>query len=98
MNVLDVIEVSQDSPKFSIFLTCNLSYGEAILKDIPQFGTLAPCRLYTYEKPNGTVGVGYINIPFLLQTYSKHLKEDKANIFRKADQDIKSAIKEAKGE
>jgi uncharacterized protein (DUF302 family) len=98
MNVLDVIEVSQESPKFSIFLTCNLSYGEAILKDIPQFGTLAPCRVYTYEKPNGTVGVGYINIPFLLQTYSKHLKEDKANIFRKADQDIKSAIKEAGGE
>jgi uncharacterized protein (DUF302 family) len=44
------------------------------------------------------VGVGYINIPFLLQTYSKHLKEDNANIFRKVDQDIKSAIKEARGE
>ncbi len=98
MNVLDVLEVSQETPKFSIFLTCNLSYGEAILKDIPQFGTLAPCRVYVYEKPDGKVGVGYVNIPFLLKTYSRYLKEDKANIFRKADEDIKSAIKEAKGE
>ncbi len=98
MNVLDVLEVSQETPKFSIFLACNLSYGEAILKDIPQFGTLAPCRVYVYEKPDGKVGVGYVNIPFLLKTYSRYLKEDKANIFRKADEDIKSAIKEAKGE
>ncbi|WP_333784231.1 DUF302 domain-containing protein [Thermocrinis sp.] len=98
MNVLDVLEVSKESPKFSIFLACNLSYGEAILNDIPQFGTLAPCRIYVYEKPEGSLAVGYINIPFLLKSYSKYLKEDKAEIFRKADKDIKSAIKEAKGE
>ena len=98
MNVLDVLDVSKEAPKFSIFLTCNLSYGEAILKDIPQFGTLAPCRVYLYEKPDGSVMVGYINIPFLLKSYSRYLKEDKAQIFRRADEDIKSAIKEAKGE
>ena len=98
MNVLDVLDVSEESPKFSIFLACNLSYGEAILKDIPQFGTLAPCRVYVYEKPDGSVGVGYINIPFLLKSYEKHMSKEKAEIFRKADQDIKSAIKEAKGE
>ncbi|WP_448588438.1 DUF302 domain-containing protein [Thermocrinis sp.] len=98
MNVLDILEVSTESPKFSIFLACNLSYGEAILRDIPQFGTLAPCRVYTYERQDGSVVVGYINIPFLLKSYSKYLKEDKAEIFQKADKDIKSAIKEAKGE
>jgi len=98
MNVLDILDVSKEIPKFSIFLTCNLSYGEAILKDIPQFGTLAPCRVYLYEKPDGSVMVGYINIPFLLRSYSRYLKEDKAQVFRRADEDIKSAIKEAKGE
>jgi len=98
MNVLDVLDVSEESPKFSIFLACNLSYGEAILKDIPQFGTLAPCRVYIYEKPDGSVGVGYINIPFLLKSYERYLGKEQAEIFRKADEDIKSAIKETKGE
>ncbi len=97
MNILDIIDVSVQSPRFSIFLACNLSYGEAILRDIPQFGTLAPCRVYLYEK-DGKLGVGYINIPFLLKTYSKHLGKENAEIFKKADQDIKQAIKEAKGE
>ena len=97
MNILDIIDVSTQSPKFSIFLACNLSYGEAILKDIPQFGTLAPCRVYLYEKENKLV-VGYINIPFLLKTYGKHLSKENTEIFKKADQDIKQALKEAKGE
>ncbi len=97
MNILDIMDIRGDSPKFSIFLACNLSYGEAILKDIPQFGTLAPCRIYLYEK-EGKVITGYINIPFLLKTYGKHLSKENAEIFRKADQDIRQAIKEAKGE
>ncbi|RMH03610.1 MAG: DUF302 domain-containing protein, partial [Aquificota bacterium] len=58
---------------------------------------LAPCRVYLYEK-GGKLGVGYINIPFLLKTYRKHLGKENAEIFEKADQDIKQAIKEAKGE
>ncbi|MEJ5339077.1 MAG: DUF302 domain-containing protein [Aquificaceae bacterium] len=97
MNILDIMDIRQQSPKFSIFLACNLSYGEAILKDIPQFGTLAPCRVYLYEK-DGKVVTGYINIPFLLKTYGRHLSRENAEIFRKADQDIKQALKEAKGE
>ncbi|MFN3947762.1 MAG: DUF302 domain-containing protein [Aquificaceae bacterium] len=97
MNILDIIDIRQESPKFSIFLACNLSYGEAILKDIPQFGTLAPCRVYLYEK-EGKLITGYINIPFLLKTYGKHLSKENAEIFKRADQDIKQAIKEAKGE
>ena len=97
MNILDIMDIRKDSPKFSIFLACNLSYGEAILKDIPQFGTLAPCRVYLYEK-NGKVITGYINIPFLLKTYGRHLSKENAEIFRRADQDIKQALKEAKGE
>lgn len=97
MNILDIIDVRQESPKFSIFLACNLSYGEAILKDIPQFGTLAPCRVYLYER-EGKLITGYINIPFLLKTYGRHLSKEKAEIFKRADQDIKQAIKEAKGE
>lgn len=97
MNILDIMDVRQQSPKFSIFLACNLSYGEAILRDIPQFGTLAPCRIYLYEK-EGKIITGYINIPFLLKTYGKHLSRENAEIFKKADQDIKQALKEAKGE
>ncbi|MCS6957482.1 MAG: DUF302 domain-containing protein [Aquificaceae bacterium] len=97
MNILDIMDVRRESPKFSIFLACNLSYGEAILKDIPQFGTLAPCRVYLYEK-NGKVATGYINIPFLLKTYGKHLSKENAEIFKRADQDIKQALKETKGE
>ncbi len=97
MNILDIMDIRQESPKLSIFLACNLTYGEAILKDIPQFGTLAPCRVYLYEK-EGKVATGYINIPFLLKVYGKHLSKENAEIFRKADQDIKQALKEAKGE
>ncbi|MEJ7621380.1 MAG: DUF302 domain-containing protein [Aquificaceae bacterium] len=97
MNILDIMDIREDSPKFSIFLACNLSYGEAILKDIPQFGTLAPCRVYLYEK-DGKVITGYINIPFLLKTYGRHLSKENAEIFLRADQDIKQALKEAKGE
>ncbi len=97
MNILDILDIKQETPKFSIFLACNLSYGEAILRDIPQFGTLAPCRIYMYEK-EGKIITGYINIPFLLKTYGKYLSEDNREIFRKADQDIKQAIREARGE
>lgn len=97
MNILDIMDVKQESPKLSIFLACNLTYGEAILKDIPQFGTLAPCRVYIYEK-EGKVATGYINIPFLLKAYGRYLSKENAEIFKKADQDIKRAIKEAKGE
>ncbi|MCS7170922.1 MAG: DUF302 domain-containing protein [Aquificaceae bacterium] len=97
MNILDVMDIRKESPKFSIFLACNLSYGEAILKDVPQFGTLAPCRVYLYEK-NGKVATGYVNIPLLLRMYGKHLSKENAEIFKKADQDIKQALKEAKGE
>ncbi len=97
MNILDVMDIRPQSPKFSIFLACNLSYGEAILKDIPQFGTLAPCRIYLYEK-DGKLATGYINIPTLLKVYGKHLSPQSADIFRKADQDIRQALKEAKGE
>jgi uncharacterized protein (DUF302 family) len=50
-----------------------------------------------YEK-DGKVVVGYVNIPFLLKTYGKHLSKENAEIFIKADQDIKQALKEAKGE
>ncbi|MDW8095456.1 MAG: DUF302 domain-containing protein [Aquificaceae bacterium] len=97
MNILDIMDIRKESPKFSVFLACNLSYGEAILKDVPQFGTLAPCRLYLYEK-EGKIVTGYINIPLLLKMYGKHLGKENAEVFRKADQDIRQALKEAKGE
>ncbi|MEN3028485.1 MAG: DUF302 domain-containing protein [Aquificaceae bacterium] len=97
MNILDIMDIRKESPKFSLFLACNLSYGEAILQDVPQFGTLAPCRVYLYEK-EGKIVTGYINIPLLLKLYRKHLGKEKAEVFRKADRDIKQAPKEAKGE
>ncbi len=98
MNVLDVIDVSTEKPRFSIFLVCNLSYAEKILPDMPEFGTIAPCRIYMYEDRDGNVIIGYINIPTLVKIYQKFLTKEAVDIFNVADDDIKGAIKEAKGE
>lgn len=97
MNILDIMDIRNESPKLSIFLACNLSYGEAILNNFPQFGTLAPCRIYLYEK-EGKIVTGYINIPLLIEFYGKYLGKENVEIFKKADSDIKQALKEAKGE
>ncbi len=98
MNILAVEDVRKESPKYSFMLACNLTYGDKILKEFPHFGTLAPCRIYLYEKPDGSVGIGYINIQTLIRLYGKHLHRDTVEVFEKADKDIKSAIKEVKGE
>ncbi|MEZ0361457.1 MAG: DUF302 domain-containing protein [Hydrogenobacter sp.] len=98
MNILGVEDIKRDSPKYSFMLACNLTYGEKILREFPHFGTLAPCRIYIYEKPDGSVGVGYINIQTLIKLYRTHLHKDAVEVFEKADKDIKSAIKEVKGE
>jgi uncharacterized protein (DUF302 family) len=98
MNILAVEDVRKESPKYSFMLACNLTYGEKILREFPHFGTLAPCRIYLYEKPDGSVGIGYINIQTLIKLYKKHLHKDAVEVFEKADKDIKSAIKEVKGE
>ncbi|WP_340690187.1 DUF302 domain-containing protein [Hydrogenobacter thermophilus] len=98
MNILGVEDIKKETPKYSFMLACNLTYGEKILREFPHFGTLAPCRVYLYEKPDGSVGVGYINIQTLIKLYGKHLHRDAVEVFEKADRDIKSAIKEVKGE
>ncbi len=98
MNVLDVIDVSTEPPRFSVFLVCNLTYAQDILPDMPEFGTIAPCRIYLYEDKDGNVIVGYINIPTLLKIYKKFLDEKAVKVFKVADEDIKAAIKETKGE
>ncbi|ADO45893.1 protein of unknown function DUF302 [Hydrogenobacter thermophilus TK-6] len=98
MNILGVEDIRKETPKYSFMLACNLTYGEKILREFPHFGTLAPCRVYLYEKPDGSVGVGYINIQTLIKLYGKHLHRDAVEVFEKADRDIKSAIKEVKGE
>lgn len=95
MNVLDTINVSSD-PKFDVFLACNLSYGEKILKSLPQFGALAPCRVYTYETKDG-IRIGYINMELLSKMYRSYLSKDAVEIFEQANQDIKEAIKETEG-
>lgn len=98
MNILSVEDMKLQTPKYSFMLACNLTYGEKILRDFPQFGTLAPCRVYLYEKPDGTVGVGYVNIQTLIKLYRKHLPKEAIEVFEKADKDIKAAIKEVSGE
>ncbi|MFN3813350.1 MAG: DUF302 domain-containing protein [Aquificaceae bacterium] len=98
MNILSIEDIRLQTPKYSFMLACNLTYGERVLRDFPQFGTLAPCRVYIYEKPDGTVGVGYVNIQTLIKLYRRHLPKEAVEVFEKADQDIKSAIKEVKGE
>ncbi|RUM31920.1 MAG: hypothetical protein DSY32_00640 [Aquifex sp.] len=97
MNVLAVQDVSQN-PKMTVFYVCNLSYGEKILRTFPEFGALAPCRIYVLEKPDGSVEIGYINIPNLVKGFKKYLSPQAKKVFLKADKDIKEAIKEVKGE
>ncbi len=95
MNVLSVMDVSS-KPRMTIFYVCNLSYGEKILRHFPEFGAIAPCRIYLLEKEDGSVEVGYINIPGLVKTFRKYLSTDQIKVFMRADKDIKEAIKEVK--
>ena len=95
MNVLKVMDVSE-KPRMTLFYVCNLSYGEKILRNFPEFGAIAPCRIYILEKPDGSVEVGYINIPGLVKTFRKYLGKEEIDVFMKADKDIKEAIKEVK--
>ncbi len=95
MNVLDTIKVSSE-PKFDIFLACNLSYGESIFKSLPQFGALAPCRIYTYETKED-IRVGYINMKLFARMYKPYLSKDGIKIFEQAEEDVKKAVKEAGG-
>lgn len=96
MNVLEVIDISQ-KPKMTVFYVCNLSYGEKILRVFPQFGTLAPCRIYILEREDGNVEVGYINISNLIKGFRKYFTSEVVEVFLRADKDIKEAIKEVKG-
>ncbi len=98
MNVLGVIDVSAEKPRFSYMLVCNLSYAEKIFREFPQLGVMAPCRIYLYEKKDGSVVVGFVNVDTLLKVFGKYLSPQAKEFFRKADNDVRSAIKEVKGE
>ena len=98
MNVLGVIDVSTEKPRFSYMLVCNLSYAEKIFREMPQLGVMAPCRIYLYEREDGSVVVGFINVKTLLKVFDKDLSQRSKELFLKADEDVKSAIKEVKGE
>ena len=98
MNVLGVIDVSMEKPRYTYMLVCNLSYAEKIFRELPQLGVMAPCRIYLYEREDGSVVVGFINVETLLKVFDKELSPKAKEIFRKADRDVKSAIREVKGE
>ena len=98
MNVLGVVDVSTEKPRFSYMLVCNLSYAEKIFREFPQLGVMAPCRIYLYEREDGSVVVGFINVDTLLKVFKKDLSDQAKELFKKADQDVKSAIREVKGE
>ncbi len=98
MNVLGVIDVSKEKPRFSYMLVCNLSYAEKIFRELPQLGVMAPCRIYLYEREDGSVVVGFVNVETLLRLFDRELSPQAKELFRKADRDVKSAIKEVKGE
>ncbi len=98
MNVLGVVDVATEKPRFSYMLVCNLSYAEKIFREMPQLGVMAPCRIYLYERDDGSVVVGFINVKTLLRVFDKYLSERSKELFLKADKDIKSAIAEVKGE
>ncbi len=96
MNVLLIQDISQ-KPRMSVFYVCNLSYGEKILRGFPQFGALAPCRIYILEREDGSVEIGYINIQNLVKGFRKYLTPEQIKVFMQADKDIKEAIKELEG-
>ncbi len=98
MNVLGVVDVSTEKPRFSYMLVCNLSYAEKIFREFPQLGVMAPCRIYLYEREDGSVVVGFINVDTLLKVFKKDLSDQAKELFKKADRDVKSAIREVKGE
>ncbi|WP_457600011.1 DUF302 domain-containing protein [Hydrogenivirga sp.] len=98
MNVLGVIDVATDKPRFSYMLVCNLSYAEKIFREMPQLGVMAPCRIYLYERKDGSVAVGFINVKTLLRVFDEQLSQQAKELFLKADKDIKEAMKEVKGE
>jgi len=97
MNVLGVIDVSTEKPRYSYMLVCNLSYAEKIFREFPELGVMAPCRIYIYEREDGSVVVGFVNVDTLLRVFEKDLSQQAKELFKKADQDVKSAIKEVKG-
>ncbi len=98
MNVLGVVDVATEKPRFSYFLVCNLSYAEKIFRELPQLGVMAPCRIYLYEREDGTVIVGFINVETLLKLFGDKLSDKSKELFLKADSDIKSSIREVRGE
>ncbi len=98
MNVLGVIDVATDKPRFSYFLVCNLSYAEKIFREMPQLGVMAPCRIYLYEREDGSVVIGFVNVKTLLRVFGDKLSKQSQELFLKADKDIKSAIQEVRGE
>ncbi|RLJ71448.1 uncharacterized protein (DUF302 family) [Hydrogenivirga caldilitoris] len=98
MNVLGVIDVATEKPRFSYILVCNLSYAERIFREFPQLGVMAPCRIYLHEREDGSVAVGFVNVKTLLKVFDKYLSPQAKELFLKADNDVKSAIKEVKGE
>ncbi len=98
MNVLGVVDVSTEKPRYAYMLVCNLSYAEKIFREFPELGVMAPCRIYLYEREDGSVGIGFVNVETLLKIFADRLSPKAKEIFRKADEDVRSAIKEVKGE
>ncbi|MDW8237932.1 MAG: DUF302 domain-containing protein [Aquificaceae bacterium] len=94
MNVLDILEPAKG---VSVFLACNLSYGEEILKKMPEFGTFAPCRVYLISSEKG-LKVGFLNIPALVKLFSKYLSQKEREIFEKAYKDMLQAYKDTSGQ
>ncbi len=97
MNVLGVVDISTEKPRFSYFLVCNLSYAEKIFREFPQLGVMSPCRVYLYEKEDGSVVVGFVNVETLLKLFGEKLSPEARKVFRRADSDIKTAIREVEG-
>jgi len=97
MNVIETVDVSQN-PKMTVFYVCNLGYGEKILRDFPEFGALAPCRVYVLERGEEKVEIGYVNVPNLIKTFEKYLSPQTVEILKQADKDMREAIAEVKGE
>ncbi len=98
MNVLGVVDVSTEKPRFSYMLVCNLSYAEKIFREFPKMGVMAPCRIYLYEREDGSVVVGFVNVDTILRVFKDKLSDRAKEVFRKANEDVLSAIREVKGE
>jgi len=96
MDVLELVDVSKEGRRFSYMLLRSPSYMGNVLGEFPQLGVLFPWRVYLYEREDGSVVVGCVNVDTLLRLFGKDLSEEAKGLLRKMNEEIRSGIMEVR--